>query len=299
VVDPRRPRGRPYRGDDDLVGLLRFLRAVRATDPEADVEHVGDLLWALRDPGFDRISGVRLWTDATGEIVGYARAGAGEFRLQSALSPGGGELAGEMLEWAIGRCGPEMVPTTGVRERNSAMGRFLRERGFERGDRWYDILLRSIDDPIPSPGLPAGFRLRDGPVEAEFEEYSTMHRTAWGSGSTYSPEVHRAVAESPGYRRSLNPSVVDPLGAFAGACIVWLDVANRIGEIEPLQVAPPFRRRGLARAVVVEGLRRMRRTGMRSALVYGVDRNEAARRLYASLGFRPVDRVYEYRKSSA
>ena len=48
-------------------------------------------------------------------------------------------------------------------------------------------------------------------------------------------------------------------------CIVWLDSDNKAGLFEPVACLPDYRRRGLSRAMVVEGLRRLKALGAESA----------------------------------
>ncbi len=67
----------------------------------------------------------------------------------------------------------------------------------------------------------------------------------------------------------------------------WWDVS-----IDTLE---PYRRRGLARACVVAGIRRMRRLGKEP--VWGaLASNEPSLRLAAKLGFRPVDRLIVFQR---
>ncbi len=76
-------------------------------------------------------------------------------------------------------------------------------------------------------------------------------------------------------------------------------MTNGVGEIEPLGTRPAFRRRGLARAVVLEAINRLKIHGAGTALVYGASVNEPARRLYASVGFRQSRTILTYLKASA
>jgi len=71
-------------------------------------------------------------------------------------------------------------------------------------------------------------------------------------------------------------------------------VVNGIGESGPVGVRPAYRRRGLARAVLLEGLRRMRKRGMDRACVSTGIPNEPAVRLYESVGFRAANRYLDY-----
>ena len=78
-----------------------------------------------------------------------------------------------------------------------------------------------------------------------------------------------------------------------------MDAANGVGELEPVGQRPGFRRRGLARAIVLEGLRRMKARGARTALVCFDGDNAPARRLYESVGFEVCSTIYTYSKSLA
>ena len=60
---------------------------------------------------------------------------------------------------------------------------------------------------------------------------------------------------------------------------------NLVGLFEPVETREDFRRLGLARAVMTEGLHRMRAAGMRTAQVEHDITNAAAAALYESLGF--------------
>lgn len=138
----------------------------------------------------------------------------------------------------------------------------------------------------------------DGPGEEMFDEYVRMHRSAWGAGSTYSAETHRKVTKLPGYLKELNPTVVKTGGHIVGSCICWPDTMNMIGEIKPLQVDPDYRRIGVARAIVLEAIIRMKLLGMERALVYNSGSNMRAGRLYASAGFKPNGRILIYEKQT-
>jgi ribosomal protein S18 acetylase RimI-like enzyme len=62
--------------------------------------------------------------------------------------------------------------------------------------------------------------------------------------------------------------------------------AGRRGFLQRVAVHPDHRRRGLARALVVDALRWLRRWGTQHAVVNTQTGNEAALALYQSLGFR-------------
>ncbi len=63
--------------------------------------------------------------------------------------------------------------------------------------------------------------------------------------------------------------------------------AGRRGYVQRLAVHPDHRRQGVARALVVDGLRWLRRWRSDKALVNTQEENTAAAALYRDLGFRP------------
>jgi predicted N-acetyltransferase YhbS len=68
---------------------------------------------------------------------------------------------------------------------------------------------------------------------------------------------------------------------------VWFDDVTRTGAFEPVGTAPDHQRKGLGRAVMAEGLRRLRHLGATLAYVGGF--TPGANALYASVGFKDYD----------
>jgi mycothiol synthase len=89
---------------------------------------------------------------------------------------------------------------------------------------------------------------------------------------------------------------VAPDGAFASYCICWLDRANWTGEFEPVGTRPAFRGQGIGKVLMLEGLRRLKAHGARTAIVYSVGDNVASVGLYTSVGFQTLTRNYYYSK---
>jgi ribosomal protein S18 acetylase RimI-like enzyme len=102
-------------------------------------------------------------------------------------------------------------------------------------------------------------------------------------------ERHARVRNSPTYRPELDFVVIAPDGEFAAFALVWLDEANRLGVFEPLGVAAAYQRRGLGRAIMAEGLRRLAEAGACAACVETGIGHDPARRLYEAAGFTLLD----------
>ena len=111
-------------------------------------------------------------------------------------------------------------------------------------------------------------------------------------------ERYKELMRTPGYDLELDLVAEAPDGRFGAYCICWMDQANGVGALEPVGTRPGFRRRGLARAVVLEGLRRMKVRGALTALVCFEEDNAPARRLYESVGFSVCSPIYTYTKGA-
>jgi ribosomal protein S18 acetylase RimI-like enzyme len=108
-------------------------------------------------------------------------------------------------------------------------------------------------------------------------------------------EAYLRLMRTPGYDRDLDVVIVAPEGAIAAFCLGWLDPVNQVGEFEPVGTRQTFRRQGLGQAAALAGLWRMKARDAKSAVVGPVDvKEEAAMRLYQSVGFWPICRTYGY-----
>jgi ribosomal protein S18 acetylase RimI-like enzyme len=107
---------------------------------------------------------------------------------------------------------------------------------------------------------------------------------------------YAALMELPGYQRELDVVTVTPDGTIAAYVNGWLDPVNRIGDLGPVGARPAYRRQGLARAALLECLRRLQAAGMNRVCVSTGETNTPARRLYESVGFSVVNRYLDYVK---
>lgn len=57
-----------------------------------------------------------------------------------------------------------------------------------------------------------------------------------------------------------------------------------------------FQRRGLTRAIMLEGLRRLKRLGGKTAIVCSSGSDEGTTRFYQAVGFKELDRNYTWEK---
>ncbi|MFF8785023.1 GNAT family N-acetyltransferase [Streptomyces sp. NPDC015125] len=222
-------------------------------------------------------------TDVTGASLTYQ------------VHPDRPELVAEVIEWYDGvAAGLErtVVPTAAE---EFALTRWA-AHGYETdveslGDTggWTQLNERDLTD-VEQPVLPAGFRFRTA-EEAGPEAAVRAHVDAWAP-SAYTAEGYEDVRQTAAYRGDLHVLVEAPDGTMASSTIMWFDKANKTVEFEPVGTHPHYRRLGLARALLLQGMHLARAAGAAHATVVclGAPGHPAARGLYYGLGFRELSR---------
>jgi len=296
--------GRPYAGLGDLKLLREFVSdAARARGPQPAYLHPGDLTWGLfANTVFDPHANIRLWRSAEGRLLGFAWLDEPD-ELELALDPRlpfDAALADEMLAWGEERLREQSADGTlavSAIDDDDERIAFLTGRGLSPIERHNVLFRRDLDD-LPGPSLGTTFEIRAVTGLEEYPRRVALHREVWDP-SRVTLEAYTRLRDAPGYERDLDIVAVTPGGRFASYCICWLDPVSATGEFEPVGTGTEFRRRGLARAVIFEGLRRMRSRGMRSATVLTASFNDAALALYESAGFAVVGHKRFYARPAA
>lgn len=142
-------------------------------------------------------------------------------------------------------------------------------------------------DALPTLRLPAGFtvqgvsNLADGQLRAAVLHSHFRPNGDWEAfWAEYAQFMGTAV-----YAGERDLFVRSPDGRGASACTIWFDPVNGVGLFEPVATHPEFQGQGLGKAVMAEGLRRMKAAGMTRAVVGFDPTNVAALALYTSMGF--------------
>lgn len=163
---------------------------------------------------------------------------------------------------------------------------------------WSRLNERDLVD-IEQPVLPDGFRFRTAD-HVDAQAVVQAHVDAWAP-SAYTAESYEGVRTSPGYRGDLHVLVQAPDATMVSSAIMWLDEENKTAEFEPVGTHPDYRRRGLARAMLLHGMQLARAAGATHMTVacLGAPGHSAARELYEGVGFRELSRDAVLVKSAA
>lgn len=168
-----------------------------------------------------------------------------------------------------------------VDEGDRARQELLIRRGYGRRGgpvhRWW----RDLEGPVAEMAIPPGYVIRSlGPQE--------VPARSWASWKAFHPgepeedydgwDWYLNLQAAPLYRRDLDLVAVAPTGEVAAFCTIWYDDATRSAVCVLVGTAPPHQRRGLGKAVILEGLRRLKRMG--------------ATRVFANAYDPPADGLY-------
>jgi len=269
----------------------------------ASYTHPGTLDWATHCPPDEQAnrSDIRLW-ERDEEYPPILEAWAiflrheGSFDLfvSPALhgTPMHETVMDEYLVWAEARAreaGLKQIWPFWAMDYDKVLDGMMRARGFVivQADPPVPLFERTLEN-LPTIKLPDGFtvqgvrNLEDGELRARVTHGAFRPNDAWdGYWSEYAQFIGSAV-----YDGERDLFVRSPDGRGASACTIWFDTVNAVGLFEPVGTHPDFQGKGLGKAVMAEGLRRMKAAGMHTAIVGFDPNNVAALALYTSMGFR-------------
>jgi mycothiol synthase len=293
---------RPFSEDDDAQLLAHIVTRAALTAPQCPNWHVGDVWWGLyQNTVFNPHDNIRLWFDGAAP-VGFAWLSpiGGVSILVVPERSDGAELEAEMLGWAEERRrtvpagdGGHLTLTATAFAHDTRRIALLTQRGYDRiGTPMYQFH-RPLSDPVVAAPLATNITIRQVGEVPEWEARVEMHREVWHP-SKVTLDAYRRLRAVPGYRPEFDLVAVTAQGLVASYCICWLDPLTQTGEFEPVGTRSAFRRQGLGRAVISEGLRRLQEHGATQAIVHTPHTNRGARALYESVGFCIVGSEYDY-----
>ena len=291
-----------FAGPDDLRAMQQMCS--RLWSPSSRF-HPGQLAWNHYSTSgatgrLEIDEAISLWREGP-DVVGFGWADSQDW-LELEVDPAHPDVADAVVEWFEEWSDADHQSVL-VME-GDASEPALAAAGFERRPTAWHFTHHLLDlaHLSPAPTVPGyTFRPVTGPREAA--PRAACHASSWSEfgPSTVSAETYAAVMAAWPYRPDLDWVAVAPDGSMVASCLVWLDPATGVGLVEPVGCVPGHRGRGLARAVTLAALGRLREAGGRIALVSprGDEGYTGPRRLYESLGFRPVARTMTWTRSLA
>ena len=268
----------------DLASGRRTARLARRSDPDRDLSDAGS------DPDANPAVAVAVTGHGELDLVvdpAYRGQGIGKAVLEQLLP----ELEPDVSAWSHGD--------------DPAARALAHTHGFVRVRTLYELRLPELraarlDDAAGRGEAAAGIRLSAFEPATDAADWLALNARAFAAypdqGGMTADDLAQRMGE-PWFDREDFLIARDEQGRMAG--FDWLKVDDDAcsGEIYVLAVDPDVAGRGLGRALLVAGLRRMLARGLSQATLYVDGENDRAIALYRSLGF--VDHVVDvqYRRS--
>ena len=175
-----------------------------------------------------------------------------------------------------------------VNDNDESFLALLKSRGYQKGAENSRPMSRfDIPDPFPPICLPEGFQLKSLADECD---WAKVHRVMWRGfnhageppGGKEELESRQRMFDTPSARRDLKIVVQAPDGNFVAFCGMFIERTHRYAYVEPVATDPVYRRMGLGKAAVLEGIHRCGKLG---ATVAYVGSDQA---FYLALGFKVI-----------
>ena len=282
-----------------LLETANFYAHTVNCSPERDLimaEVSRSLVGYARPSWREEPSGLRLYIHWAVQLPEWRRMGIGRVLLhacQRRLL----EIAAELPP------APESAFHTNVAEGEVGANENLRREGY-RPVRYSYLMVRPTLEAIPDHPIPEGLEVRPARPDhyrRVFEANEEAFRDHWGFIPRTDEDFERWLGEP-----ATDPSLWQVAwegDEIAGMVLPFIHADensrhNRLrGYTEDVCVRRPWRRRGLARALIARSLRALQDRGMTEAAL-GVDTENpsGALRLYESIGYRPMRRWTVYRK---
>ncbi len=296
---------RPYRDETDLDAMRALLMAGARAANGTYYVHPGDLnwWWYYHDPEGNFVGGTYLW-EGEGRLRGWALIANGYIDVYPAPDLRGGPEAEGMYAWAEARMAEVQAEKAEIRMTYSWISSFdellieaLERRGFTRQPEFHVHFTRGLEEIAPA-AIATGYTVRGMRGEPDAAGRARASKAAFETKQDWEPYLANYIrfTQSPVYDPELDLVAVAPDGEIAAFAVAWLDPVNRTGLFEPVGTHLDHQRRGLGRAVLAEGMRRMKERGMERAAVCADHDNPAAQGLYAAAGFVVDDELRSYLK---
>lgn len=248
---------------------------------------------------------IRVWEE-NDKIVAVGST-AYDFGVHLDIHPNYYALTEEMIDWAetlewgenelvISSDGKKEVYIWST-ESNKYRNEVLIERGYEKPQVSIYLNEQYLDGEIEKPKLPEGYTIHSMSENIDLVKRYEIGYKIFNPVEEYVPTIpdyFYARINAPMYRRDLDIVTEYSDGTLASCCILWYDEKTKTGVLEPVGTHPDHRKKGLGKAVILEGLNRLKVLGGKRAYVncYGDERMA----FYASAGFKTYDNGYFWKK---
>ena len=271
---------RAYEDKQDHQLVMRFLRALYAET--GGLENWLPTRFENNSRSMD--SGIHLWFDDD-VLVGLVVPDS-PLLYYVMVHPKYNGLYSEMVTWIEEYSKANWKGTLKIIEMDGETHReqVLREHGFTIDKVSGIFRLRALDAPIPDYKMPDGFHARSVTPD-DFDEIASCIRQVFGHGEWFNREILEENAAASYYHPDLDLVAVDENGKIVCFCTFRLDPPTGITELEPMGTLAEYRNKGIGRALICEGFRRLQAYNPSMLYIGEAANTPPANRLYELTGF--------------
>lgn len=310
-------RSRPATAND-LPAIVAFYEYCERFDPLDRAPSLANLQYRLDHPPPGGTHHRHLWETPAGELVGIVAlwiedpTDEVEVRMAIRVHPHHrhGILADEMVAWAEQQALEKAVVThrparilTAVHDDRPYYPNLYEHQGYTP-IRWFYEMHRPLSDPIPPAQLPLGFASRPTHPD-EAAAWVDLFNNTFVDHWHFQPMTladYQYRLQQPTHQPELDWVAVAADGTLASFCTVRITthdyaIPRPEGWIAMLGTRRGYRRLGLARALLLQGLHQLQSHDLASARI-GVDSQNPnqAQSLYESVGFQVKHTTITYEK---
>jgi len=310
TVTVRAPRA------EEVAEVVRLINEVSQREFGLDDMTEDELRRWFEQPDFDPEHNAFV-VEQDGSIAAYADVSNEgnafeQYWIDVRIPPDGSETAGEAALAAAERRAAEIASeglegkpariVAGGWSVNPLMKTLLERAGY-RLYRYSYRMVTDLDGEIPEPELPEGIELAHFPSGRERHVFEAVDE-AFRDSHDHVPGIFEEWRHWALDRDDFDPSLwwlaLDG-DAIAGFCLCRPhETETDMGWVSSLGVRRPWRRRGIARALLLTSFHEFRRRGFaRVGLGVDADSQTGANLLYEAAGMRPVRRYDLYEKAMA
>ena len=242
--------------------------------------------WRYHDDPEYWAANAHCFRDETGALAGFVVSEYGNDELFLQVDPARRDVEPVMLDWidTVWAAGRERIAVFALQDDTTRVA-LLTERGYTENGCDGNTYRYDLTRAYPDATLPSGFRLT---TMEEFGDIAAQAAAVCAAFDTtnVTEGVMKFRRIAPTYHPDWDLVVATDDGQCASFGTLWVDRQNRIAEFEPIGTQPKFQRRGLARALILSGFRRLAAEGIHTVYIGSGPEPAVGNRLYQ--GLEPV-----------
>ncbi len=250
--------------------------------------------WMYEHPECDKtlLPSIALWKDKD-SIIGAAIYDMYFGEAFCAVLPGYGSLYPEVLEYAYQNLKDVNGLGIAIRDDSALEIEAAKAVGFTASEQTETIMQLDLSS-LSEAKFPEGLTIAEPDPIKDSAALSWLFWQGFDHGTDYNEFLSEKQVGS-GLRKHLNPhlglAAVKPDGAYAAFCCVWYHPDTDYAYVEPVCTIPSCRKKGIAKALLTEALRRAKALGAKDAYVL------SDQVFYEKLGFKKKYHYTFYWKS--